>query len=689
MTAGISQRPIDIPDWAEMTMQPRLTARRRLFAYSLGFLRQARVRRILALAGWDLRLGWPEDGDRVAVWGQRPASVRGRWVARRSGAAIVTVEDGFLRSVRPGVTGAPPLSLIVDDLGIYYDATRPSRLERILDGIEADPGPDARTALRQLRAARLSKYSPPVPPRRFGPGHVLVVDQTRGDASIRGAGAGAATFRRMLQAARSEHPGRQLIVKSHPDVVAGTKPGHFDTGDLRDGDALLGEGVNAWDAIDGAAAVYTVSSQMGYEAILAGVPVRTFGHAFYSGWGLTHDERRPPRRGRNLTALQLFVGAHLRYPVYYDPWRDRLCGIETVIVALEAERRADTPADAATGEVFADVRRWKRRTVARFRPSLSRRPRFAGDVAAAARIARGGQRKLWVWASRASTVGLRDTGFVEDGFLRSVGLGAALHEPASLVFDRQGIYFDPSGPSDLEDLIARAAAGDADTDRAARLRRAIVATGITKYNVGVRSPAARPSGRPVVLVPGQVEDDASVLRGCGAVRGNLSLLRQARASNPDAWLIWKPHPDVEAGLRAGAVPRDVALGLADEVAENTRADDLLTAVDEVWTLTSLIGFEALVRGKVVTCLGAPFYSGWGLTSDLGPEIPRRLARPTLDELVWAVLIAYPLYRDPLTGLPCGPELVVERFAAGIRTRQANYLSKLQSVLSGQAWRWRR
>lgn len=648
---------------------------------------------MLALAGWDLRLGWPGAGDTVAVWGQRPVAARGRWVAARSGAALVTVEDGFLRSLNPGVTGSPPLSLVIDDLGIYYDASRPSRLEQILGEVEltASEAAAAQAALDRLRAACLSKYTPTVSARAFGPGHVVVIDQTAGDASIQGAGADRDTFRRMLKAARMEHPGRTLFVKTHPDVVAGAKQGHIGRADLQGDEQLLDQPVNPWDLIQGAAAVYTVSSQMGYEAILACVPVRTFGQAFYAGWGLSEDETPPPRRGRKLTALQMFAAAHLRYPIYYDPWRDRLTGIETVIDVLEQQRVAETPANQATGEVFANVRSWKRRAVARFRPGLARRPRFVDEPDTAARIATAELRHCWFWASKAPLEARRTTdnaGFVEDGFIRSVGLGAELHEPASLVFDKQGIYFDPSGPSDLEALIARAAGGGGDAERATRLRAQIVTAGITKYNVGDGHNPDRPTGRQVVLVPGQVEDDASVLRGCGAVRTNLALLQAARAANPDAWLIWKPHPDVEVGLRAGTVPDEAVAELADEVATKAAANDLLAAAGSVWTLTSLMGFEALMRGKAVTCLGAPFYAGWGLTEDLGPTVERRTARPTLDQLVWATLIAYPQYRDPVSGLPCGPELVVERFAAGIGTRQATLLSKLQGAFAGASWLWR-
>ncbi len=591
--------------------------------------------------------------------------------------------------------GAPPISLVIDDLGIYYDASRPSRLETILTEIDLDAaGIDgAGSLLTKLRGARLSKYTPPVPRRDFGRDYVVVVDQTRGDASIRGAGAGSRDFARMLAAARSENPGKQIIVKSHPDVLAGRKSGHFDSGDLKEAEHFLIDDVNPWDLLDHAAAVYTVSSQLGYEAILAGAPVRVFGQSFYSGWGLTADETRPLRRDRQLTVTELFSGAHMQYPIYYDPWRDRLCGLATAIAVLQAERDSEQPASDTTGEVFAGVRMWKRRAVAGFRPRLPRRPRFADDVAAAKRIAKAEERQAWFWAAKAplsAVKGLPNTGFVEDGFLRSLGLGAKLHEPASLVFDRRGIYFDPSGPSDLEDLIAKAAAGGGDCRRAAALREQIVASRLTKYNVGSRPDAAGsavPLGRKVLLVPGQVEDDASILRGCGRIRTNQGLLTAARHANPNAWLIYKPHPDVEAGLRTGAID-PITAALADEIAMQTSADALLGRADEVWTLTSLMGFEALLRGKSVTCLGAPFYAGWGLTTDLGPAVPRRVAKPALDDLVWAALIAYPKYRDPLTGLPCGPELIVERFSSGIATRQATALSRLQGLFAGYSRIWR-
>ena len=96
---------------------------------------------------------------------------------------------------------------------------------------------------------------------------------------------------------------------------------------------------------------------------------------------------------------------------------------------------------------------------------------------------------------------------------------------------------------------------------------------------------------------------------------------------------------------------------------------LLTQTDEVWTLTSLLGFEALLRNKVVVTFGAPFYAGWGLTRDLGTPPARRVAKPDLLDLFYATLIAYPLYFDPITRLPCPVEVVVERLNEPTRARQ--------------------
>jgi len=93
----------------------------------------------------------------------------------------------------------------------------------------------------------------------------------------------------------------------------------------------------------------------------------------------------------------------------------------------------------------------------------------------------------------------------------------------------------------------------------------------------------------------------------------------------------------------------------------------------------------------VTVLGAPFYAGWGLTRDLGPVPARRTARPDLAALVHACLIAYPRYRDPVTGMPCPVEIAVARLACRATGRGPGLrlLAKAQGMLAGHSWIWRR
>lgn len=318
------------------------------------------------------------------------------------------------------------------------------------------------------------------------------------------------------------------------------------------------------------------------------------------------------------------------------------------------------------------IARWKRDTFRRFLGSRERDIVFADGRRRALQLAHRDGRTCLGWAAdvdepfrtEAARLGVPVV-LVEDGFLRSIGLGASFLPPASMVFDRIGIYYDARHPSGLEAMLAGAELPQELLARAAALRSRLIAARLTKYNaVGAMRAPELPQDRHVVLAVGQVEDDASIRCGLGEVRTNLGLLEAVRRTRPDAFIVYKPHPDVEAGLRRGHVPPSRAGHLADIVVRDLSSVALLEHVAEVHTISSLLGFEALLRGLEVTTYGSPFYAGWGLTEDHVP-IPRRGRRIGLDELVAATLILYPSYIDPATGCPCEVETVVERLAAGI------------------------
>lgn len=294
---------------------------------------------------------------------------------------------------------------------------------------------------------------------------------------------------------------------------------------------------------------------------------------------------------------------------------------------------------ALPATIYAQGFSWRKRAIVRRFVA----PATVRFVSKGARVPPQGT--LLLWGSKQPPAGIAPgvkLVRLEDGFLRSVGLGADLVRPVSWVLDQRGIYYDATQPSDLEVLLQTTEFSDSLLARAGRLRARIVNSGLSKYNVGKHSWARPATQRRIILVAGQVETDASLQFGAPGVYRNIDLLRAARLANPEAYLLYKPHPDVVAGLRArGEDEYDVARH-CDEVVLDSDISEVLAVVDEVHVMTSLAGFEALLRGKPVVCYGQPFYAGWGLTTDMLPH-PRRKRAVPLDGLVAATLILYPTY----------------------------------------------
>jgi capsular polysaccharide export protein len=251
---------------------------------------------------------------------------------------------------------------------------------------------------------------------------------------------------------------------------------------------------------------------------------------------------------------------------------------------------------------------------------------------------------------------------VEDGFLRSVGLGADLIDPISWVVDGRGMYYDATGPSDLEALLSNSDWSVSELERAAHLRHRLVRAAITKYNLQ-SPPWQRPNGiQRVVLVVGQVESDASIRFGAPGVCTNLGLLQAVRAAEPEAYLVYKPHPDVMAGLCRAGEGEAIAQSSCDEVLSSGSIDQLFTQIDALHVLTSLAGFEGLLRGVEVHCWGLPFYAGWGLSRDR-ESCSRRGRFLELDALVHAALIEYPRYVSRGSGWFITPEQAIDELIA--------------------------
>ena len=580
----------------------------------------------------------------IAGWGHKPTADRARAYAKEKNLPYVAIEDGFLRSIGLGKDD-PPLSVVIDDIGIYYDASQSSKLEQLAK-VEITPREHERatTLIALWLEARASKYNYlretdhplPIP-------YVLVVDQTFGDASVSLGLADASSFETMLATALAEHPDKIILIKTHPEVLAGHKKGFFDLTKLQSEPRI-----QVWphdchpaSLIEQAETVYTVTSQLGFEALLWGKSVHVFGMPFYAGWGLTTDylpapeqDRQPRRMGIALT--QLVHAALIAYPNYLNPTTQQRCEVEDLLAWIVEQRTMRQRFDPI---VYGLGFSWnKRPSVRRFLSgSQVRFIRSEDQAPISATLAVWGSREL----ARTDLKVLR----LEDGFIRSVGLGADLIRPLSWVVDTQGIYYDASRPSDLEQLLQEFEPSPELLARAKALRERIIQAGVTKYNLAGQRWYRPSTVQKIILVIGQVESDASIVKGAHHLKTNIDLLRTVRQANTNAFIVYKPHPDVSAKLRRPGSDEHRAKLFCNTILVDIALQSLLDKVDEVHVMTSLTGFEALLRGCAVHTYGSPFYAGWGLTTDHAPH-PRRTKKCSLDELVAAALILYPRYLIP-------------------------------------------
>ncbi|NJR42520.1 MAG: capsular polysaccharide biosynthesis protein, partial [Akkermansiaceae bacterium] len=480
---------------------------------------------------------------------------------------------------------------------------------------------------------------------------VMVVDQTKGDASLAYGGLRESDFDRMVRDALDEHPGEIIYLRAHPDHRHRGKHSCFSPWIFNESRVkLLPPDLSPARCFDFCKEIYVATSLMGMEGLIHGLPVKAYGWNFYAGWGLTEDrcQGEVQARGRKISLERLFEAAFLQYSHYFDPDSGSPCGLSRILdhIALQKEIAQQDAGKRIT--VGWDP--WKRRLAGDFFRSQAtglihgNSPQDA--VAKSENLPRAA---LLLWgAAPAPENGSLPIIRVEDGFLRSAGLGATFNRPLSWVLDDQGIYFDPRTPSRLESILESGNFSSREIADARELQKFLREHRLTKYNVGgnpVNWNRSEAGGRKIILVPGQVEADASIKCGSPEVRSNGELLQKVRAAEPDAFLIFKAHPDLVAGARHGNVVPSISEKIADLTVTGGHILDWLDQCDEVHTMTSTVGFEAILRDVPVTTYGMPFYAGWGLTRD-SMVCSRRHRRLSLEELVCGALICYPRYFNP-------------------------------------------
>ena len=603
--------------------------------------------------------------DLVIGWGRKSQALKAFHYAEKHSLPFATLEDGFIHSMSQGRLGASSWSLVVDKLGIFYDASTSSSLEKSISNNKLSPEQRSRAslAINTITQHGITKYNNaklviPADVQKLR-NTVLVVDQVWGDMSIPYSLANKQSFDLMLEAALTENPDSDILVKTHPDVTNGRRRGCISLPkELPQRVHITSENLNPIFLLKHIKKVYVVSSQLGFEALLMDKPVVCFGVPFYAAWGLTDDRLISTsaevfkRRKKKVDLQTIFYATYIEYSNYFHPDTQRPCELEDILNYTKLQYKVWKE---HAGKIFCiGFSPWKKRFITSYLKTPDNDVFFAASHEEAKAQGFDRYSKACLWSSRYESEAERlHADFqtpiwrVEDGFIRSISLGSNYSPPASLVIDKQGLYFNPEYPSDLEEILQTADFTSEQLNQAQALKRQLIKQAISKYNVGSRGleNLFQKSGeKRKLLIPGQVSDDASILKGCQDINSNAELIKTVRENHPDAFLIYKPHPDVLSGNRKGQVDESILATYCDQVVIDVSITDCLEQVDEIHTMTSLVGFEGLMRGLKVYCYGIPFYSNWGLTTDRH-RCDRRTRQLTINQLIAGTLLEYPLYMN--------------------------------------------
>ncbi|EAI4018718.1 capsular polysaccharide biosynthesis protein [Campylobacter coli] len=611
-------------------------------------------------------------------WGRKKSGLKAVELAKKHNVKFLLLEDGFLRSLNLGVENSPSFSIVKDEIGIYYDATAPSKLENILNTYEfsSEELEQAKKAIELIKKEKLSKYNNNLclPKELFNANEerVLIITQVANDTSLKFGLADNFSTQDIINEAIKENPNAKIYIKIHPDVLSSKKQSDFNAQDLPSKCVVIKENYNPIELLSHFKKVYTKTSGMGFEALMLKQECVCYGMPFYAGWGLTQDKQMCKRRLKKRSLEEVFCAAYILYSEYFNPYLNQKSDIFDTIYTLAKYKKIEQ-ANSNT-LYFLGFTLWKRWFMRPFFKAKNNKIIFLNSLDELYKANLNPEDKIFIWGKKYDKTLLakdfsNEIFLVEDGFLRSVFLGSDLTRPFSLIIDSKGLYVDPSKPSDLEDILQNHIFDESLKQRAKKLITMIMQNKFSKYNGLKHEKLNFNTNKKIILIPAQVEDDASMILG-GAGYDTLKLLQSVRKANENAFIVFKPHPDVLSGNRKGLKDKSIILKYCDEIIENVSIDSAINASDEVHTITSTSGFDALLRGKKVVVYGKPFYAGWGLTSDLH-KIPRRTRVLSLEELVAGVLILYPRYIHPKSKNLCEVELALDIMLA----LQRDYFSK--------------
>lgn len=283
-------------------------------------------------------------------WGRKKSGLWAVKMAKLTNKKFLLLEDGFIRSFGLGVDGSPSFSIVKDNVGIYYDATTPSKLENILNEYDFQSDTQLMSIAKEARAKivehKISKYNNfkevDLSYLNNKKKKVLIVAQTYGDSSLEYGLGYTFSTKEMIDDAIKDNPNAEIYIKIHPDVLTGKKESDINVKDIPSSCSILTNNANPIELMKYFNKVYTKTSGMGFEALLLDKKVYCYGMPFYAGWGVTYDKLASHRREKKLTVDEIFAGAYILYSSYYNPYLNKKSDVLEVIDYIFRNRESKT-----------------------------------------------------------------------------------------------------------------------------------------------------------------------------------------------------------------------------------------------------------------------------------------------------------------------------------------------------------
>lgn len=630
-------------------------------------------------------------------WGYSPYSQKAKKAAEKYEKPFIYAEDGFLRSPFVSSISKQPYSLVIDTQAPYYDYSKRTDLEALICQTELNQEQyqEAQKVIDYFTQHRLGKFSitsdTDIDPEGFTEGSILLIDQVAGDLSLQYGGVTERTAQYTVNTIREKYPNQKIYLKLHPEVFAGKKKGCFDFIHNDPDVVCIPKGELSY-LLTKKPHVHVLTSLAGFEACLHGCQTTTYGMPWYAAYGITedlHPDIKQLQQRRKVTDLQtLFYCAYMQYTHYIDPISQKTLDIMTI---MQFFARIKRHINLLSGNVIAlGIRPWKKKDFLNWIETPFNKIDTVTDDSSfkevSKRINSLGQEKtkIIVWGYKYSEL-IQEIQQaypkiqiirVEDGFIRSYGLGSDFFPPLSLSFDTGHLYYvhTEQGKSDFFGLLNQ----EPHIKRVHALRNKIQEHHITKYNIETLEELDIKTSKKIIFVPGQVAGDASLMHGGlpAHLKTDYDLLKQVRQDYPDSYILYKPHPDVYLGGRQEGEKDHQCSEFYDQIITDVSIISCIKAADKIITLTSQAGFDALIHGKSVHCYGHPFYKAFTDNNNV-------------EQLIHTALIEYPIYKDEKTYLM--PENAIDKimYQKSLVENPFRYLIirfKLLKLLY-KAWKW--